>query len=81
MIQVKVYHQRNLDEQDNRNSVFELPMLRLMMPGFHTQPGSNTSSHSCHCQKRCLRNTPFGFLGFILVYTIYDKWAALMTSR
>ncbi len=35
MIHVKVYHQRNLDEQDNRYSVFELPMQRLMMPGFH----------------------------------------------
>lgn len=77
MIQVKVYHQRNLDEQDNRNSVFELPMQRLMMPGFHTQPGSNTSSHSGHCQKRCFRNTPFGILGFILVNTIYDKCGSI----
>ena len=33
MIHVKVHHQHNLDEQDNRYSVFELPMQRLMMPG------------------------------------------------
>ena len=31
MIHVKVYHQRYLDELDNRNSVFELPMQCLII--------------------------------------------------
>ena len=37
----------NLDNQDNRDAIFELLVLSLMMPDFHTQPCPNTTTKNC----------------------------------
>ena len=81
MIQVKVYHQRNLDEQDNRNSVFELPMQRLMIQAFIPNQAPILPPTAAIVRSVASEIRHLAFLALYLSIPYMINVAALMTSR
>ena len=73
LIHVQIRHQRNLYQQNGRNTVFEFLVHRLMVPDFHSHPCPDASSKDSQQQKRGFRNAPFGFLCLVLINAVHDE--------
>jgi hypothetical protein len=62
-----------VEDENGRNAVSEFLVQSLMMPGFHSKPGTNTATNDSHPQQGSLRDSPSGFPRFPFVDSVHQE--------
>lgn len=70
---VIIHEHRRLHDQNERHSVFEIPMLCLMAADVHAKRRAEAAADESD-EKQCfLRNSPFVMLRLLLIEEHYEK--------